>query len=56
MRDWFSDGIHRCDFCETVFKVYILDEVEESEFCPVCGSRIDVETDLTEKEIDELEQ
>lgn len=56
MRDWFNDGIHRRGKCETVFKVYILDDVEDAGFCPVCGSRIDGETDLTEEELEELEQ
>lgn len=55
MRDWFNDSIHKCGKCETIFKIYVLNDIMDADFCPICGSRIDGETDLTDEELEEFE-
>lgn len=35
---WINDAEHKCSTCETVFKVYCLDDMPNVNFCPCCGS------------------
>lgn len=55
MREWFNDSTHRCSRCNTIFKVYVADEEPTVDFCPVCGCCLDADGDLTEEEIEQLE-
>ena len=55
MREWFNDSIHRCGKCGEIFKVYVLGDIREADFCPICGSCLSSEEDLTEEELEELE-
>lgn len=55
MEEWFNDGVHRCGKCDTIFKVYVLEDDTGISFCPNCGCCLDGETDLTEEEQEKYE-
>lgn len=54
MKEWFNDAVHKCAKCDTIFKVYVLDDDSGINFCPNCGCCLD-DDDLTEEEQKEYE-
>jgi len=38
-KNFYNDGIWKCNDCEIIFKVYVKENLPEVSFCPDCGSR-----------------
>lgn len=36
MKDWYNDGVWKCDHCGAIFKVNVLGNVEDVQGCPFC--------------------
>lgn len=36
MKNWFNDGIWKCENCSNIFKVYNLNDCEDVKGCPFC--------------------
>ncbi len=55
MIDWYNDSIHKCSRCGLIFKVYTTEDVQDVNFCPNCGHCTGDEEDLTDEEIEKLD-
>lgn len=43
MKDWFNDGVWKCEHCGEIFKVYALGnsiDVQQCPFCCVTGTKL----------------
>lgn len=38
-KEWTNDSIFKCNHCDTIFKVYVLEDEGSTGFCPFCGTR-----------------
>ena len=38
MENWINDAEFQCNTCDNIFKVYTIDGMSDTEFCPCCGS------------------
>lgn len=36
MKDWFNDGVWKCEHCGEIFKVYALGNCADVQQCPYC--------------------
>lgn len=56
MKNWFNDGVWKCEHCNATFKVYNLGEENDVQGCPYClvtGVKLTPCDDEGNEEIDE---